>query len=136
MRGASIRPDAQPFPAGAPKPQAPAPAPPPRGPPSRPRRRSGRSLQGEARLVLHVLDPDAVRARHEHAPRVGGVDLLVLESALTGVVYVLLVRVDEQRQMIQKRPLADAVLATLHEVDRLVARDDRLRAIAFLEAEL
>src|SRR3954471_25049877 len=118
------------FRGGADSPPAPAPAPPPRGPPSRPRRRSGRSLQGETGLVLDVLDPDPVGTGHEHRPCVRSVDLFILEAALAGALHVLLVGVHEQRQVVQQR-LFDRAIGPLYEIDRLVTSPYRLRTVAF-----
>jgi len=61
-----------------------------------------RSDQGEARLVLHVLEPDPLGAPHEDGPGVLGVDDLVdLEPTLTRLDLDLVRLVDEERDVVQ-----------------------------------
>ena len=62
------------------------------------------SLQGERRLVLDVLDLDAVRPANERRQRVRGVDEVHhLDPALRRRVAVLVRRSDEHAEMVQER---------------------------------
>ena len=77
-----------------------------RGRPSRAGDEDEHSGQREARLVLDVLDPHAVRAPDEDGERVRRVDEVVdLDAEVERPALVLVGRVDEHGQMIQERPL-------------------------------
>src|SRR5207247_7553378 len=86
-------------------------------------------------LVLDVLEAHAVRPPDEHRPRVRRVDDTLDDPLLFRLTRVLVGRVDEDREMVQQRPLRHAGIALVELDVRTAYLDPRTAAVRLGAAE-
>src|SRR5438270_7928481 len=112
-----------------------------REPEPRPASPAGTLGQREFRLVLDVLDADALRPPDEDGPRVRGVDHVVEDAHVLCLGDVLVDRVDQHRKVVEQRLVRIARLARM-ELDvraadldariTLGGRERRIEAVTFV----